>query len=364
MPLLSKKSAAVAAVAGLALTAVTGVGGAAASTPGLHVIRTLSSAYVAPLQFAVKGHHVYVADSATSTLTEIGRSKPIARGPAPSQNPETSGDLAGVAVGGGAIAYTTNTGDHKDTRLTILRHGHKPVVAHLSAFEAKYNPDHRNRYGLVDSDDASAQCKAEVSQSGTPLEYRGLVDSHAYSVAWLGHGNWAVGDAGGNDVLKVDRWGHVSLLAVLPAQPLKVTAAFAKAAEAPHCVGETYRFEPVPTDVEVGRWGKLYVTTLPGGPEGPGTGARGSVYRLDRHHPTRIATGFSSATNLAISPSGRIYVAELGAGRISTIRHCRPHQVASLQGVVAVEWANGHLYASTAPAVMGGKGPGTIVKLG
>jgi hypothetical protein len=361
MQLLSKKALAAAAAAGLGLAALTGGVSASASTAQLHVVKTLSRAFVAPLQFAVSGHHVYVADSATSTLNLIGRSSPIARGPAPSSNPEQSGDLAGVAVGGGAIAYTTNTADHKGNLLTILRKGHKPVVAHLSTFEANHNPDKRTLYGLADADDVNAKCKAELTAGQVPINNRGGIDSHAYSVAYLGHGDWAVADAGGNDVLKVNRWGHVSLLALLPGQPVKVTPAFAEATHAPDCVGATYLFEPVPTDVEVGKHHKLYVTTLPGGPNiGPG----GSVYRIDCHSPHRIATGFSAATNLAISPKGRIYVAELGSGTISTIRHGRPHTVASLPGVAAVEWANGHLYASTAPAVTGGSGPGTVVRLG
>ena len=49
--------------------------------------------------------------------------------------------------------------------------------------------------------------------------------------------------------------------------------------------------------VEVGPHHRLYVTTLPGGPEDPSFGARGSVYKLsDRvYHPYRIATGFAES---------------------------------------------------------------------
>ena len=90
------------------------------------------------------------------------------------------------------------------------------------------------------------------------------------------------------------------------------------------------------------------------------------MYRIARGgHPTRIATGFASATNLAIDPHGTIYVAELGAGRISKIVECGKRQtVINLPGVVAIEYANGHLYASTSPAAAGGQGPGTVVLLG
>lgn len=367
MSLFSKRSVAAAAAVGIGVATMAGFGAvpASADAPSLHVIHTFPDNYVAPLQFAVQGHKIYVADSAQSALFRVGRSTPIALGPTPSSNPEMSGDLAGVATSRDAIAYTTTSADHQDTRLTILSHGHKKVVS-ISDFERKYNPDKRNSYGFEHVKSVSDSCKAEMTKAQFPIAYHGQYDSHAYSVTSLGHGDWAVGDAGGNDVVKVNRWGHVSLLSVLPPQPLRITSAIATGLGIPECAGTTYRFEPVPTDVEVGQWGKLYVTTLPGGPEIPVLGSRGSVYALGHHvyHPYRIATGFNESTNLAISPRGTIYVAELGSGTISVVRHGHGHVVATLPGVAGVEWANGHLYASTAPAVSGGKDPGKIVVLG
>src|SRR5882757_9292716 len=64
----------------------------------LHVIKTLSSNFVGPLQFAVSGRNVYVADSFVSALFRIGRSTPLATGP----DPSAGGDIAGVAVDHGA----------------------------------------------------------------------------------------------------------------------------------------------------------------------------------------------------------------------------------------------------------------------
>jgi len=352
---------AVAAAAGVGIATITGFGAipASAGTPPMHVVQTISSAYVGPLQFAVQGRSIYVADSALSQLFKVGRSSPIASGPAPSSNPEASGDLAGVAATGDAIAYTTTTADHKDTRLTILSDGHKRVVS-LSTFEKRNNPDKHNVYGLVDARHVSSQCKAELAAGGMQTStYHGAYDSHPYAVASLGHGAWAVADAGGNDVLKVDRHGHVSVLAVLPPQPVKVTAAIAVASGAKDCAGVTYRFEPVPTDVEVGPHGQLYVTTLSAAP-----GPSGSVWKLSHGCAHRIATGFLGATNLAVTPDGRIFVAQLFGGTIAQVHEGHGVTVATLPGVAAVEWANGHLYASTAPAVTGGSGPGTIVRLG
>src|SRR4029450_3789544 len=94
----------------------------------------------------------------------------------------------------------------------------------------------------------------------------------------------------------------IRTLAVLPSQPLKITEDIAHAQGLPDCViGVTYRFEAVPTDVEVGRDGYLYVTTLPGGPEDPSLGARGKVYRVNPRngHIKLVATGFAGGTKPA-----------------------------------------------------------------
>jgi len=336
--------------------------GAHPTSHDLHVVRTLSSDFVGPLQFAVSHNKVYVADSFTSTLSLIGQSTPVATGP----DPSLGGDIAGVAVDPGtrAIAYTASNGDHSTTTLTIRAPGKQPVVADLSGFEKARNPDAAVTYGVRHP----SQCVTDaLTALDIPVNYRGLVDSHPYAVTAIGHGSWAVADAGGNDIVKVDRHGHVSLIAVLPSQPVKVTAAFAAANGLPDCaIGVTYKFEAVPTDVEVGPWGALYVTTLPGGPEGPDGGNPGSVYVIDHWsgRPHQIATGFAGATNLAVDGRGTIYVAELSSGTLSKVRHGRPEAVLSLPGLVAVEYANGHLYASTAPAVIGADGPGTVVMLG
>ncbi|MGI8881970.1 MAG: ScyD/ScyE family protein [Jatrophihabitans sp.] len=326
----------------------------------LRVVKTLSSAYVGPLQFAVAGRYVFVADSFTSTLNLIGRSKPLASGPG------DGGDIAGVAVDQHrlALAYTSSNADHSTTTLTILQAGRKKVVADLSGFERTRNPDGRTHYGI----DKPTKCVADaLTALGIPVQYTGMVDSHPYAVTSLGDGAWAVADAGGNDVVKVDRRGHVSLLTVLPRQGVKISKVFAAANGLPDCaIGFTYNFEPVATDVEVGPGGSLYATTLPGGPEGPNNGNPGSVYEINQYSGKnwRFATGFNGATNLAIDKHGTVYVAEISSGTISQAYRGGRVQVMSLPGVVGLEYANGHLYASTAPAASGGDGPGTVVQLG
>ena len=200
---------------------------------------------------------------------------------------------------------------------------------------------------------------------GDQARYKGIVDSHAYSVARYKK-KWVVADAGGNDLLWVTNRGKISTLAVLPSQPLKITKEIAKTLELPDCViGVTYKYEAVPTDVEVGRDGYLYVTTLPGGPEDPSLGARGKVYRVNPHngHIKLVASGFSGATNLALGKHGKIFVAELFGGQISVVKHGKAHKYLSLPGVVAVETdRSGALWAAT----LGNEdppAPGTLVKI-
>ena len=347
--------AAVALAAGTALAAVTGVGSAAAS-PVRHTLhaKQLPGDYVGPLQFAVSGRSIYVADSAVSALFKVGNPAPIANGPAPSQDPESSGDLAGVDAKGGTVAFTTTEADHRNTYLTVLKHGHTVLKVNLGAYERWKNPDKGITYGATKPGKVSDACKADLAKIGAPLSYPGLKDSHPYAVAGLADGSWLVADAGGNDILKVSKHGHISTAAVLPAQPVKITTEIASQLGATSCVGITYRFEAVPTDVEVAN-GRVYVTTLPGG-----AGGLGSVYTLGRHStPIKIAGGFAQATNLAVSHSGRIYVVELGVGIFTPGKH-GPKQVLALPGAAAVEWANGKLYASTAPAILGAPGAGHV----
>jgi hypothetical protein len=356
-----KRVAAVALAAGTGLAAITGAGAAnAAPTRQLHVWKTLPGDYVEPLQFAVSGRTVAVADSGTSALYLVGHAKPIAHGGAVTTDPEATGDLAGVDIKNGRIGYTRSTADHSDTRFVVLSHGRKVLQVSLSKYEKRHNPDGRVTYGLTQPWKASADCKAVLAKQGVPLRYQGQVDSHPYAVAGLSDGSWLVADAGGNDILRVSRWGHISTVAVLPAQSVKITEALAAELGAPSCAGLTYRFEAVPTDVEVAH-GHVYATTLPGG-----EGGLGSVYSIGMNGRThRIATGFAEATNLAVSPSGCIYVVELGQGIFTPTRH-GIKEVAALPNAAAVEWANGHLYASTAPiAASQGQdtSPGHIVVL-
>jgi hypothetical protein len=228
----------------------------------------------------------------------------------------------------------------------VKRDGTTELVADIWAYEQAANPDAGNTYGFESiSDECAAQLPAELG----PPQYPGQLDSNPFGVLIADDGRTYIADAGGNAILSVDRRGKVRTVAVLPPQPTVISAEGAAALGLPACaVGLTYDFEPVPTDVEMGRDGALYVTTLPGGPEDPSLGARGSVWRV---HPRtgnvkQIATGFLGATNLAVTPKGTIYVSEIFAGRISKVAGGGPVGVVDVPAPSGLEYADGKLYVS------------------
>jgi hypothetical protein len=340
----------------------------ASATPKVPTPSLVSDNLAAPFNIAFKGYSPYVADGGLNQVVRVRRDgslKPIV-----SDAPGTSG--VAFSKDGRYLAYTTTEsgppaegGEPPPTTATGLniKKRHKaPVYADTLAYEKANNPDKHVHYGVRNP----SQCvKDALEKAGLPVSYKGLVDSHAYSVARYKK-KWVVADAGGNDLLSVTNRGKISTLAVLPSQPLKITKEIASTLGLPDCVvGVTYKFEAVPTDVEVGRDGHLYVTTLPGGPEDPSLGARGKVYRVNPHngHVKLVASGFSGATNLALGKHGKIFVAELFGGQISVVKHGKAHKYLSLPGVVAVETdRSGALWAAT----LGNEdppAPGTLVKI-
>ena len=263
------------------------------------------------------------------------------------------GEVAGVAANGpGSVTFTSSIGGGPESPPTatnvsrLNRDGSTRVLGDLLTYEQTVNPDQHNSYGFQG---LSAACAAMVPpEIGGGDPYPGLIDSHPYSVAIGERGRRFVADAAGNSILRVSESGEISTVAVLPAQPFIVNAGVAAGLGLPECtIGKAYNFEPVPTDVEVGADGMLYVTTLPGGPEDASLGARGSVYKVNPYSGAmaRIATGFLGATNLALG-RGTIYVSELFANRVSRVVNGGAQVVVSVNEPAGLEYANGKLYVS------------------
>jgi hypothetical protein len=318
------------------------------SAGGSHAVLSdpIASGLVSPLQIAVTNRgDVVVGQSFIGVLTKVG-----ARGATDlATNP--AGSVGGVDVKGRTVVYATRDGEQAGgpgfgAALMKLTSSGPVMVADLWAYEQSANPDQVNTYGWQS---ITPDCAALLPPEIGPPSYPGQLDTNPYAVLISG-AQYYVADAGGNAILAVSKAGAVRTVAVLPPQPTVITAEAAAANGLPDCVaGLTYHFEPVPTDVEIGYDGKLYVTTLPGGPEDPSLGARGSVYRIDprRGTATLVATGFLGATNLALDSHGHIYVAELFGGKVSRVdRHGNITTVVELPFPAAIEFAHGKLYVS------------------
>lgn len=332
-----------------------GSGGALAHSP-----KVLNNKVIAPFGMAIAGQDVWYTDGFVGTVNKISRGSDtvVTTGP--------QSEVAGIDViqGGRTFAFTSSNDDHSATTLTIRTKGRPDVVADLSGYEKNANPDGGSTYGVVSGGTSCAPGELDdffMKAFQLPATYKGQIDSHPYAVAYLGDGSWAVADAGGNDVLRVDRHGHVSTIAVLPPQPVTLSADQVAGLGAPSCLaGATYNFEPVPTDVERGEDGKLWVSTLPGGPEDPSLGARGSVYKVNpwKHSTKRIATGFLGATDLALGHDGAVYVAELFAGKVTRLKHGHTSTAVTTDRPLSIEIKGGSLYVGTlADVTFGPSGP-------
>lgn len=193
----------------------------------------------------------------------------------------------------------------------------RTITDQLARYEIDHDPDHDSLYGLAAADaSANVGCVAELEAMGIPASYTGgavATTSHVLSVAVAGITAY-VADAGANAVLSVDlRSGVISSLSVLPAMQVLLSDESTQALGAPSCAGLRYGFEGVPTDVEVGPDGRLFVSAVPGGAAKDIAPPRGAVYRVD------TATGASelyaddliTPTGIALDGAGALYIASL-----------------------------------------------------
>jgi hypothetical protein len=124
-------------------------------------------------------------------------------------------------------------------------------------------------------------------------------DSNPYGL--VPHGDGAVvTDAGGNDLLRLDRQGRISTLAVFPTTPTPNPFG-----------GPDIPMHFVPTTVTKGSDGALYVGQLTGFPF-PVGGAK--VWRVvPGQAPTVFAEGFTNIIDIAFDGKGRLLVLEIFA---------------------------------------------------
>lgn len=181
--------------------------------------------------------------------------------------------------------------------------GRHRAVADLAAFEAAHNPD-----------------------QGDPGS---VPDSNPFGLIATG-GELVVADAGGNDVLRVDRGGRVSLLGVFRSELVPGPEP-----------GTEIPMSFVPTSVARGPDGAFYVGQETGFPF-PVGGAR--VWRLQPGHPPEVfAQGFTNIIDVAFDQRGRLLVLELArngvlsgdpTGALIRVEHDGRHTELASEGLV------------------------------
>jgi hypothetical protein len=310
--------------------------------------KTLARHLVGPLSLAVDGGDVYVTQNFAGVLNRLR----------PGKDPKVlyasrgGNEVGGVSARRGTLVFaetaSNEDGEPVDSWLKVIGDsGRARTLAHLRAYEERNNPDGAVAYGISDLDE---ECAAQwPTEEAGPPSYTGVVDSHPFAT-YQTKKRVYVADAGMNAVLAVARGGHIRTVAVTPAVPVEVTQELATANGLPDCaVGHTYVGESVPTDVERGPGGKLYVST-----EGGGLGEQlplGSVYRINPKtgRTTQLADQLMTPTGLAVTKHGGLLVAELFGNRIARIRQgtstVRRFVEVGLPG--AVEITDGDVYATT-----------------
>jgi hypothetical protein len=298
----------------LALTATTPAGAAPAEDP-----RTLAKGLLSPLSTAV-------ARDGTAYVTQNFAGQLAMKRPGKKLRTIYTSPVAGTEVGAiserrGNLAFATTQPDARTFLYRVGNSGKAHKVANLYRHEKQKNPDADVVYGVRN---LSEECQAEwpTGPEAPPATYTGIVESHPYATTQTKRRTY-VADAAGNTILSVNRKGRVRTVAVLPGNNIIITPSLAEEFGIPECaLGKKYWFEGVPTDVEKGPRGKLYVTSLPGGPEDPSLGERGSIFRVNPKtgKVRRVVEELMSPTGLAVAPSGAMYVAELFASRISRVR--------------------------------------------
>lgn len=272
-------------------------------------VTVLASGFQQPAHVAFGPHGtLYVADIGSMQISKVklrtGASWVVT---------DKLGFAAGVDVGRDGHVYATSVLGNPEEGAVPARvvrlghHGTAKVVVDTLAYERAHNPDGQSQ--AVDS------------------------VSNPYSVLKL-RDRLIVVDAGANDMLVV-RGHHVRTLTVFP-----VSHAGPCATQPENDPG-TFGCDPVPTDVEMGADGYLYVSGL-------GAFVEGHIWKVNPRTGAIVRSwgGLPPLTGLAIGKHGTIYAASLVANQVLRIRG-GDIDVAEIPGAADAEYGHGMLVVSS-----------------
>jgi len=165
-------------------------------------------------------------------------------------------------------------------------------VADLAAFEEANDPDH-DLYSPLEA----------ITSNSNPFGLLALP------------GERIIADAGGNDIVRVDAAGAISLVAVMPRVPCVPGFCFCSATEHLICSAANDG-SAVPTSIAVGPDGAWYIGQLTGVPAPFGAA---SISRLvPGHDPVPFLTGFKAIIDIAFDHEGNLYVVQHSISRTTS----------------------------------------------
>ena len=186
--------------------------------------------------------------------------------------------------------------------VAVDKQGHLAIVVGLGA-----NPQERAKLGMAGAGfgqlitmDGKGVWRTMTDVSAHEVAANpdgGEIDSNPYAVLADPNGGYVVADAGGNDLLRVDAKGRISMLAVFPDRMVKGPD------------GKQTPMQSVPTSIARGPDGAYYVGELTGFPFPKGA-AR--IYRVvPGQAPTVYAKGLNSVIALAFGRDGSLYALQI-----------------------------------------------------
>lgn len=195
------------------------------------------------------------------------------------------GDFAGpsdVSIRGNQLMVTIGMGGPPAARDAFVAE-HGDLYAGLATVQSAKMTGPRTSVGTA----------ADLAQFETDHNpHPSFLDTNPNAVSADGNG-WLLADAGGNDVMRLDNKGNLSLVATLPDLDS----------------GMGFPAEPVPTSIERGPDGAIYVSQLTGFPFPVGVS---SIWRIGADGvPTQWATGLTNVTDLTFDDDGNLYAVQI-----------------------------------------------------